>query len=226
MSFLRDPKRFIATLIAGVAGLIVLIDFSSSIAGIDQVARLVLDWAALLAAMALLVGLLNVAGGHLQRVLNRQADWGYSLVLLMAMLLVIINGTIIGFWNQGGETKVVIFPKSLVEQPIRDVFRAFYEPLAGSFLALLAFFSLSAALRALGRRTLDALVILVVAMLVLALAALPQLSDLALLGQSVRWVSDYVALAGARGLLIGAAIGAVVASVRVLLGFDQPYLDR
>jgi hypothetical protein len=114
----------------------------------------------------------------------------------------------------------------LVEQPIRDVFRAVYEPLAGSFLALLAFFSLSAALRALRRRTADALIILIVAMLVLALAALPQLGDIAMLGASVRWVSDFVALAGARGLLIGAAIGAVVAGVRVLLGFDQPYLDR
>jgi len=226
VSFLRDPKRLIATIIAGVAGLIVLIDFASSIAGIDQIARLVLDWAALLAAMALLVGLLNVAGGHLRRVLNRQADWGYSLVLLIAMLLVIVNGTIIGFWNQGGETKVVILPQSLVEQPIRDVFRAFYEPLAGSFLALLAFFSLSAALRALRRRTLDALVILIVAVLVLALAALPQLGNVPMLGRSVQWVSDYIALAGARGLLIGAAIGAVVAGVRVLLGFDQPYLDR
>lgn len=226
MSFLRDPKRFIATIIAGVAGLIVLLDFTSSIAGIDQIARLVLDWAALLAAIALLAGLLNVAGGHLQRVLRRQADWGYSLVLLIAMLLVIINGTIVGFWNQGGETKVVVFPNSLVEQPIRDVFRAFYEPLAGSFLALLAFFSLSAALRALRRHTIDALVILIVAILVLALAALPQLGDLPMLGQGARWVSDYIALAGARGLLIGAAIGAAVAGVRVLLGFDQPYLDR
>jgi len=226
VSFLRDPKRFIATIIAGVAGLIVLIDFAQSIPGVDQVARLVLDWAALLAAIALLVGILSVASSHLRRVLGRQPDWGYSLVLLIAMLLVIINGTIIGFWSQGGEAKVVIFPRSLVEQPIRDVFRAFYEPLAGSFLALLAFFSLSAALRALRRRTVDALIILVVAMLVLALAALPQLGNVPMLGDSVRWVSDYVALAGARGLLIGSAIGAVVAGTRVLLGFDQPYLDR
>jgi hypothetical protein len=33
-------------------------------------------------------------------------------------------------------------------------------------------------------------------------------------------------LAGARALIIGAAIGAVIAGVRVLLGFDQPFLDR
>ena len=222
MSFLRDPKRLLPTIIAGVAGLIVLIDFGGPAPTIDMVARLLIDWAALLAVLALIVGLLSVVGGHLRRVLRRQADWGYSLVLLLAMLVVIINGTVIGP-TAGGYT---LFPSSLVEQPIRDVFHAVYEPLAAAFLALLAFFSLSAALRALRRRTADALVILIVAALVLALSALPQLQTLPVLGESLRWLSDYVALAGARGLLIGAALGAVVAGVRVLLGFDQPYLDR
>jgi len=222
VSFLRDPKRLIATLIAGVAGLIVLIDFASAIPEIDPMARIVVEWAALLAVMALLVGLLSVTAGHLMRVLRRQPDWGYSLVLLAAMLVVIVSGTVVGL-VPGGYT---LFPSSLVEQPIRDLFRAFYQPLVSSFLALLAFFSLSAALRALRRRTADALVIVIVAVLVLALAALPQAAALPVLGGSVQWISDYVALAGARGLLIGAALGAVVAGVRVLLGFDQPYLDR
>ena len=157
MSFLRDPKRLIATLIAGVAGLIVLIDFASAVPNLDQLARIVVEWAALLAVMALLVGLLSVTAGHLMRVLRRQPDWGYSLVLLAAMLVVIVSGTIVGL-VPGGYT---LFPSSLVEQPIRDLFRAFYQPLASSFLALLAFFSLSAALRALRRRTADALVIVV-----------------------------------------------------------------
>jgi len=222
VSFLRDPKRLIATLIAGVAGLLVLIDFASAIPNLDQMARIVVEWAALLAVMALLVGLLSVTAGHLMRVLRRQPDWGYSLVLLAAMLVVIVSGTIVGL-VPGGYT---LIPSSLVEQPIRDLFRAFYQPLASSFLALLAFFSLSAALRALRRRTADALVIVIVALLVLVLAALPQAAAMPVLGDSVRWISDYVALAGARGLLIGAALGAVVAGVRVLLGFDQPFLDR
>jgi hypothetical protein len=222
VSFLRDPKRLIATIIAGAAGLIVLIDFASAVPNLDQVARIIVDWAALLAALALLVGLLSVTAGHFMRVLRRQPDWGYSLLLLTSMLVVIVSGTIVGLVPEG----YTLFPSSLVEQPIRDLFRAFYQPLAGSFLALLAFFSLGAALRALRRRTTDALVIVIVALVVLALAALPQLEALPVLGASVGWVSDYVALAGARGLLIGAALGAAVAGVRVLLGFDQPYLDR
>src|SRR5262245_20186587 len=226
MSFLRDPKRLIATLIAGVAGLIVLVDFAGPIGQIDVLARLLVDWAALLAALALLVGLLSVAGSHFMRVLRRRPDWGYSVVMLVAMLLVIVSGTIIGIWNESGETNFVIFPQSLVEQPVRDLFRAFYQPLGASFLALLAFFSLSAAMRALRRRTTDALVIVGVAIVVLALVALPQLAALPVLGDSVGWVRDYVALASARGLLLGAALGALVAGVRVLLGFDQPFLDR
>jgi hypothetical protein len=222
VSFLRDPKRLIATILAGVAGLIVLIDFASAVPFVDQFARLMIDWAALLAGLALIVGLLSVAAGHLMRVLRRQSDWYYSLILLAAMLIVIVGGTVVGL-VPGGYT---LFPSSLVEQPIRDIFRAFYEPLAASFLALLAFFSLSAALRALRRRTADALVILLVAAIVLALAAAPPAQELPVLGDTVAWVREYVALAGARGLLIGAAIGALVAGVRVLLGFDQPYLDR
>jgi hypothetical protein len=226
MSFLRDPKRLIATLIAGVAGLIVLVDFAAPIGQIDVLARLLVNWAALLAALALLVGLLSVAGSHFMRVLHQRPDWGYSVVMLVAMVLVIVSGTIIGIWNNNGETNFVTLPQSLVEQPVRDLFRAFYQPLAASFLALLAFFSLSAALRALRRRTADALVIVIVAIVVLALVALPQLAALPLLGDGVAWVRDYVALASARGLLLGTALGALVAGVRVLLGFDQPFLDR
>jgi len=222
MSFLRDPKRLIATIIAGAVGLIVLIDFAGAIPVVDLAARTLVNWAALIAALALVVGLLSVAASHLVRVLRREADWGYSLVLLIAMLLVIMSGTIVGIVPDG----YVRFPQSLVEQPIRDLFRAFYQPLAGSFLALLVFFSLSAALRALRRRTTDALVIMIVAVVVLLVAALPQAQALPLLGNGVRVIADYVVLAGARGLLIGAALGAVVAGIRVLLGFDQPYLDR
>lgn len=227
MSFFRDPKRLIATLVAGVAGLLVLIDFAERVPPVDLMARTVVEWAALLAALALVVGLLSVAAGHLGRVARRSPDWGYSLLLLAAMLLVIVSGTLVGpALTADGGLGFVLFPQSLVEQPVRLLFEALYQPLAASFLALLTFFSLSAALRALRRRTADAAVILLVAALVLVAAALPQLQAVPALGDGLRWVSDYVALAGARGLLIGAALGAVIAGVRVLLGFDQPYLDR
>src|SRR4051794_22294012 len=100
--------------------MIVLIDFASAIPAFDQIARIVVEWAALLAALALLVGLLSVVAGHVVRVLRRRPDWGYSLVLLLAMLAVIISGTLVPLRTPDGSFTL---PTSLVEQPIRDVFR-------------------------------------------------------------------------------------------------------
>ncbi len=223
MTFLRDPKRLIATIIAGVAGLLVLIDFAGPVPVVSSLTQITLDWAALIAALALVIGLVNVTGNHIGRVVRRSADWKYSLVLLAAMVVVIFAGTLFPLQNADGSLTV---PSSLIEQPVRLVFSAVYTPLASSLLALLTFFSLSAALRAVRRRTADALVIVAVALVVLVAASLPQLERASMVADGLRWFSDYVVLAGARGLLIGAAIGALVAGVRVLLGFDQPYLDR
>lgn len=223
MSFLRDPKRLLATLISGVAGLIVLIDFTARIPVLDVLARLIIAWVAVLTGLAVLIGIVSVTASHIRRIGSRGADWPYSVILVLGMLMTILSGTVVGLVPGG---QVVMFPTSLVEQPLRDLFEAFYQPLAASFLALLAFFSLSAMFRALQRRIAEALVVTVVAGLVLALAALPVSDTTALLGSGMTWVTDYLVLAGARGLLIGAALGAIVAGVRVLLGFDQPYLDR
>ncbi|MEI8308855.1 MAG: hypothetical protein WCF99_17465 [Chloroflexales bacterium] len=221
MAFLRDLKRTLAMLIAGVSGLIVLLDFAGSGVVVAFVAQTLVRWAALITALALLIGVVSVAASHMQRIRRRRSDWGYSLVLLAGMLLVIVFGI---FFPLPGSTGIVL-PSSLAEQPIRTLFNVVYVPLSSSLLALLAFFSLSAAIRALGRRSAEAAMIVIVAVVVLV-AQLPTISALPGVGTTIQWVSDYVALAGARGLLIGAAIGALVASVRVLLGFDLPYLDR
>lgn len=213
MTFFRDPKRLLATLIAGVAGAIVLLDFARAAPGVGGLSSYLVEWAAILTALALLVGLINVAFSHAARVFRRDADWIYSAVLLLAMFTVIIVGL-------AGPPGV-----NLAEEPIRRLFEAVYVPLASSLLALLAFFSLSAILRTVRERNVPAIVIVVVALLVLILG-LPPVTALPLVGEALGWFNEYVTLAGARGLLLGAAIGTLVASVRVLLGFDQPYLDR
>jgi hypothetical protein len=221
MAFFRDPKRFLTILITGVAGLVVLIDFVSTTTQIGVLAGALVEWTATLTALALLIGLVSVAASHFGRVLRRDLDWGYSVLLLLAMLSVIGVGIFYPV-TQNGQLQL---PGSLAEEPIRFFFRIIFEPLASSFLALLVFFSLSAALRALQRRTVEALVIVGVAVIVLV-AQLPPVAALPFIGATVQFFNDYVALAGARGLLIGAAIGAIVASVRVLLGFDLPYIDH
>ncbi len=223
MSFLRDPKRFLAVLLIGIVGLIVLLDAlinqpgRRAIEPVASIASLLVEWASVLIALTLLIGLLSVAGSHLRRVVQRNSDWGYSIVLLLGMIITIAAGI-------GGGPNVIL-PRSLAEEPIRWVFTNMYEPLASSLLALLAFFSLSAALRALKQRRIEAMVIVGVALLVL-LTQLGPIATVPFIGATMQWINDYMVMAGARGLLIGVALGTLVASMRVLLGFDQPYLDR
>lgn len=221
MSILRDPKRLIAAIIAGVAGLFVLLDFGGAGGLTALVAGALIAWAATITAIALLIGILSVAGSHFQRVRRRSADWPFSLVLLLGLISVIGVGIFFPLPTSTGFQ----LPGSLAEVPIRSFFRTVYEPLAASLLALLAFFSLSAILRALGRRSVEAMVIVGVAAVVL-IAQLPLVATLPGVGGTMQWLNEYIAVAGARGLLIGSAIGALVAGVRVLLGFDMPYIDR
>lgn len=218
-SFLRDPVRlFLVTVPAGAAGLIVLLDSAAAGSVAAPVAFMLVNWAAVLVGLALLVGLLSVVASHFVRVLNRRADWGYSVILLLSMVAVILVGIV------GIPGLTVLMPPNLAEEPIRRFFHAVYEPLTSSLLALLTFFSLSTIIRAVRQRRPEVLVIVGVALVVL-IVQVPLVAMQPLVADVLRWFSQYVALAGARGLLIGVAIGTLVASMRVLLGFDQPYMD-
>jgi hypothetical protein len=68
--------------------------------------------------------------------------------------------------------------------------------------------------------------VLVVVAMVMLLLQLPVASRLPAIGALVVWIQRYLAFAGAQALILGGAIGALVASIRVLMGVDRPYLDR
>ena len=39
------------------------------------------------------------------------------------------------------------------------------------------------------------------------------------------WILDVPAMAGVRGILLGAALGALLTGIRLLLGVERPYSD-
>lgn len=218
LRLLRDPKRLIPILLGSVAGVFVLADllFPNS-AGIERSSREVLRWVAVVAAFAVLVGVTNVVAQHLARLRSHDGRWPYSVVLLLGVLIPPAIA-LYGYFIEGNTNVASL---SLFQ----DVVRWVYTPLSISLLALLTFFAVNAAIRALGSGNREAVVVVLVAA-VLLLAQLPLLANVPFLGDVVMWVQNYVALAGLRGLAFGAAIGAIVASVRILLGLDRPYLDR
>lgn len=208
---LADPKRWLPVLLALLAGSIVLASYLQA-NPIRPLSDGLLQVAALLTAAGLLLGIVNVLSVHLRRLWSRSTHWQYSAVLVIALVATFGLGLLPGSISTAGGLA-------------GDVFRYVYQPLAVSILALLTFFALRAAWRALQVRPGEASVILTVAVIFL-LANGPWTAAVPGLGDVLQWIRAYPVLGVARGLLLGIGIGALVASLRLLLGFDQPYLDR
>lgn len=206
-----DPKRWLPMVIALLAGGVALASFVQP----NPISDGLLQIAALVTTAGVLIGILNILSVHLRRIAARTKDWGYSLVLIVALL---------------GTFTIGVLPGMLGNDPLMttiaaDLFRYVYQPLTGAILALLTFFALRAAWRALQVRPGEASIILGVAVLFL-LASGPWTVLIPGLDATVAWIRAYPVLGVARGLLLGVGIGALVASARLLLGLDQPYLDR
>jgi hypothetical protein len=192
------------------AGLLVLADFFVNAASIDALGLYLVRTASVVAAFALVLGVVNVLTVHLNKIYSRDKGWGYSIVLLGALFFTLG----VGFLTGG--------PASMQMQ---DIFETVLFPLEATLFSLLAFFVVTAAYRAFRVKSFETGLFVVFGLIVL----LGQVPVGAMLWSQFPvikdWVLDVPALAGARGILLGVALGAAATGLRVLLGIDRPYID-
>jgi len=191
-------------------GLLVLADFFINSDAVNALGLYLIRTASIVAAFALVLGMINVLTVHLAKISSREKGWGYSWVLLGAMFFTLGTGFITGGpgsnWTQ-------------------QLFEAVLFPLEATLFSLLAFFSITAAYRAFRVKSLETGLFVTFGIIVLLGQVpvgarlwdqLPVIKD---------WVLEVPALAGARGILLGVALGATATGLRVLLGIDRPYAD-
>jgi hypothetical protein len=197
---------------AGVAiafGLLVLLGYFVPVEILREIRLVLVQLAVTLAAVAVLVGVLNLLGVHWHKVRTRQKGMAYSILLIVFLFASAILGIFLGTNNQ-----------------ILDFFlEAIIIPAEAALMALLAVTLVYASARLLRRRVdLMTFIFLGVAVVILLAAAplpfgkIPLLSDLLL-----PWLTQVFAAAGSRGILIGVALGALTTGLRVLFGIDRPY---
>jgi len=218
-------KRVFPILNAVIAisvGLIVLIGYFFEVWGVTELRLVFFQWAVIVGGGAVLVGVGNLFSVHLQKIRERKQGYLYSFVLLFFLLLTAI---LIYFplllQNLAGDASS---QSNIVNMIILD---GIVIPVEVSLMAVLAITLIVAAIRMLRTRAdLPAILFLVTAFLVLAgiglrsfLGQVPLLSDLA----RSQIVTNILALGGARGILIGVALGTLTTGLRILLGIDRPY---
>lgn len=194
--------------IAIVSGSIVLLGyfFPGLFGGIQSI---LLGWAIILAAFALLLGIFNLAMVHWKKIGDEGKGGVYSIVLLVSLVLTMIIASISG--------------------PVGSftlwIFNSIQVPAEISLLAVLAFVLVYAAARLLIRRPKWYTILFLVTVVLVLLGSAPLffVGEVSGLSSLRSWLAQVPAVAGARGLLLGVALGTVATGLRILIGIDRPY---
>jgi len=199
--------RYITVAIAIASGLIVLLGYFYPLDALIQFRVMLTNWAIIVAAMAVLVGVANLVFVHMDKIRRREKNSIYGVLLIVSLLFTFGMGLVFG-------------PNS---QIVRVAMDAIIVPVEASLMAILAVTLVYASIRLLRRRA-DVMTVIFLVVAILFLVAVmptpigPIPGDFLLL-QFLHMFSD----GGARGLLIGIALGALLTSLRVLFGIDRPY---
>jgi hypothetical protein len=161
-----------------------------------------LQMAVILAGVAVLVGFGNLFSVHLQKIHERRSGSVNSVILLTFMLITAIFSLVPGLEP---------FQKMMLD--------GIMIPAEISLMAVLAVTLLYASVRLLRVRADWASILFLATALIILLG----LGPLPYIGQLRPLVTDILATGGARGILIGVALGTLTTGLRILFGADRPY---
>jgi hypothetical protein len=171
----------------------------------------VLDWMQIIFVFTLLVGVISYIKLNAKKVAQTQAGWGYNLIGVAGMALMVV----LGLWRGSGE-----------RTPFLWMFNNLQAPMQSTMFSLLAFFVASAAYRGFRARSWEAGLLLLIAIIVM-LGRVPLGSFIShWIPDSANWVLRVPSMAAKRGLYIGIGLGTISTSLRIILGIERTYLGR
>ena len=198
----------VATILAASSGIIMLFTYIFPLGGLRA---FILDIVVIGAAAALVIGVINLASVHTDKISKNESP-GSSLALLFAMGL-----TFVITLAQDTSFYPSILPDA---QWILDHVQV---PVETTLMGVLTITLTYSSARLITRRPNIFSAIFVLTLLI-TLVSSTQFGLVTGLGQTVRnFVTHGLASAGARGILIGVALGTITTGLRVLMGIDRPY---
>lgn len=174
-----------------------------------------LQGAIILSAIALLVGIANLVAVHVRKI-QTGSSRGYSMILILSFIITLG----IGFYDI---SNTYLFQEPNFQQTIW-IFKNIQLPIEISLMAVLVVSLSYAAARLFTRRLTSLSIVFVSIVITLLISAAPQLTSLApTLSKLHSWILRVPAMAGARGILLGVALGTIATGIRILTGNDRPY---
>lgn len=208
-------KRILPTALLISLGFVTLLGFFIQNAILLAIRLALTEWAVILAGLALLLGMLNLLIVHLRKMQSATRGWPYSVLVVLSAIAVLALGLLEG-------------PQAITQETsaIQVVFTGILSATQAALAGLVVFSLVYAAVRMFDRQpgltTTSFLLVVVIVLLGWLPISLIQGSPLPGLRN---WLLAVPATAGARGILLGVALGTVTLGLRVLVGAEWPYRE-
>jgi len=208
-------RREIPLLITFITGMFMIISLFVPHPLIAKGSSALQNWLIIVSGFAVVLGVGNIIRVNGHKISRREEDWGFKVILLISLFTMFLTGLIGGV----GE-----------KTPFDWLYMNMEFPMEATMFSLLAFFIASAAYRAFRMRSVEAGLLLVAAVIVMlgrvslgeiATSALPKPLQLPIITE---WIMGFPNMAAKRGIMIGAAMGAMAMSLRIILGIERSYL--
>jgi hypothetical protein len=205
----KSPYTLFNAIVAIAAGILTLVGYF--IPDLSGIRDLILRWAVIVVAFALLVGIVNLLSVHWRKVLRTPAAGIPSMFLILFFFITI---AVVGINGPTGEWSLFLFNNIQV-------------PVESTLLAIMVVTLLYAVMRLFRQRMEMSSLVFLFTFLIFILAAAPIyiFPNLPGLGSLRSWIAGVLSVAGARGILLGVALGTIAVGLRVLMGADRPYGD-
>ncbi|MDP2859373.1 MAG: hypothetical protein Q8P50_15555 [Bacillota bacterium] len=199
-------SKQIPIVIVFVVAVIILLDNFLPGAATKPVASELLTWAIVLSAFAFVVGAMNLIQINVRKIQRKTKDWVHAASLMTGMVIFLAAGLI------GGGPNAPVY---------KNLFQYILSPYSQAFWAVVLFFLVSATYRGFVAKRWQALVILISGVIFM-LGAVP-VGDVLIPGISKisKWIQDVPNNGGQRGIIVGAAVGAIILQIRVILGLER-----
>jgi len=199
--------RVFTAVFAIASGVIVLLGYFFPIGQLDQLRLQLIDWAVIIAGMAVLLGIYNLVAVQMEKIRAQQKGSLYGVLLIFSLIITFGLGLLLGPNHP--------FMRLAVD--------AVVVPVEASLMAILAVTLIYASIR-LFRRRVDVTTVLFLLTAVLFLLAVMPTPFGPIPGD---WIitqfGGMLSRGGSRGLLLGIALGTLLTGLRVLFGIDRPY---
>jgi hypothetical protein len=202
-------KSPLSTAVAMAVGILVLLGTILPIPILSSIREVLVNWAVIIAGMGALVAITHFVRLHVRKVSQPRERDAYSLFLILAFMGTFIFG----------------LRYTPADVDFRPIVTSILVPIETSLMALLAFSLALAIFQVIRKRSGVSTMLFLISLTFFLLYfsnGLPVQSDVPLLHQSLLFL-ERLPIAGARGLILGIALGSLITGIRILFGMDRPY---